>query len=63
MKTRLIPKKKMVGRSVKELHITTKTDVFAFGVVLTELITGKRALMRDNREPNKMKSLITVVSL
>lgn len=43
--------------------MTSKTDVFAFGVVLAELITGHRALLRDNRESTKMKSLITVVSL
>ncbi|TKY69902.1 LysM domain receptor kinase 3 [Spatholobus suberectus] len=47
--------------SVKELQVTIKTDVFAFGVVLSELITGKRALFRDNQEANNMKSLITVV--
>ncbi|KAL6294461.1 hypothetical protein ACE6H2_002603 [Prunus campanulata] len=47
--------------SVKELQVTHKTDVFAFGVVLVELITGQRALFRDNREPEKMKSLITVI--
>ncbi|CAN4100397.1 unnamed protein product [Withania somnifera] len=47
--------------SVKELQITTKTDVFAFGVVLAELITGKRALIRENGDPNKMKSLISII--
>lgn len=48
--------------SVKELQVTAKTDVFAFGVVLAELITGQRALIRDNREPTRMKSLITLIS-
>ncbi|XP_047322822.1 lysM domain receptor-like kinase 3 isoform X2 [Impatiens glandulifera] len=47
--------------SIKELQVTTKTDVFAFGVVLAELVTGSRALVRDTEEPEKLKSLITVV--
>ncbi|KAL2347384.1 hypothetical protein Fmac_001384 [Flemingia macrophylla] len=46
--------------SVKELQVTIKTDVFAFGVVLAELITGKRALFRDNQEANNMKTLVKV---
>ncbi|KAG2589239.1 lysM domain receptor-like kinase 3 [Panicum virgatum] len=47
--------------SVLELHMTTKSDVYAFGVVLAELITGLRALIRDNKEVNKMKSLIAIM--
>jgi serine/threonine protein kinase len=41
--------------------MTTKSDVYAFGVVLAELLTGLRALVRDNKEANKTKSLITIV--
>ncbi|KAG0495097.1 hypothetical protein HPP92_006091 [Vanilla planifolia] len=47
--------------SLLEYQTSTKTDVFAFGVVLAELITGYRALIRDNTETTKMKSLITVM--
>ncbi|KAM1129064.1 hypothetical protein ACFX2I_038850 [Malus domestica] len=47
--------------SVRELQMTSKTDVYAFGVVVAELITGQSAIFRDNREPKRMKSLISVI--
>lgn len=51
-----------LDRLVHELQMTTKADVFAFGVVLAELITGRHALLWDNKEPTKMKSLISIVN-
>ncbi|GFZ03886.1 protein kinase superfamily protein [Actinidia rufa] len=49
------------SESISELQTTCKTDVFAFGVVLAELITGQRALVHDNREPKKTKSLVSLM--
>ena len=44
------------------MQTTSKTDVFAFGVVLAELITGQRALARDKQDPDRLKTLVSVVS-
>lgn len=44
------------------MQTTSKTDVFAFGVVLAELITGQQALARDKHDPKKLKTLVAVVS-
>nr|GEW04778.1 LysM domain receptor-like kinase 3 [Tanacetum cinerariifolium] len=51
----------LAPESISEMQTTSKTDVFAFGVVLAELITGQPALARDKKEPNKLKTLISVI--
>ncbi|CAI0547450.1 unnamed protein product [Linum tenue] len=54
----------MAPECVRELQITTKTDVFAFGVVLAELITGRNAVVHDHLQPSGMKSLaMTMVKI
>ncbi|KAF8037084.1 hypothetical protein BT93_B0100 [Corymbia citriodora subsp. variegata] len=49
-------------RSVRELQMTSKGDVYAFGVVLAEIITGQRALARDDRDPNKFRTLVSTMA-
>ncbi|KAJ0790130.1 putative protein kinase RLK-Pelle-LysM family [Helianthus annuus] len=51
----------LAPESISEMQTTSKTDVFAFGVVLAELITGQKALARDKQEPNKLKTLVSVI--
>ncbi|KAI3820745.1 hypothetical protein L1987_08293 [Smallanthus sonchifolius] len=51
----------LAPESISEMQTTSKTDVFAFGVVLAELITGQQALARDKQEPNKLRTLVSVI--
>ncbi|KAI3673531.1 hypothetical protein L6452_39654 [Arctium lappa] len=51
----------LAPESISEMQTTSKTDVFAFGVVLAELITGQRALARDKQDPNRLKTLVSVI--
>ncbi|CAN0901191.1 LysM domain receptor-like kinase 3 [Linum grandiflorum] len=52
----------MAPESVRELQITTKSDVFAFGVVLAELVTAQNAVVIDRLEPTRIKSLAITIT-
>lgn len=41
-------------------HLTVKSDVYTFGVVLLELVTGMRVI--DNTRPTNQQNLVTWVS-
>jgi chitin elicitor receptor kinase 1 len=51
-----------VCRYAKYGDVSTKVDVFAFGVVLYELISAKEAVVRANDSPSESKGLISLVS-
>lgn len=50
-------------RYAKYGDVSTKVDVYAFGVVLYELISAKEAVVRANDSGSESKGLIVLVSL
>lgn len=42
-------------------EVSPKIDVYAFGVVLFELISGKEAIVRTNEPENESKGLVALV--
>jgi len=42
-------------------EVSPKIDVYAFGVVLFELISGKQAIVKTNEAKNESKGLVALV--
>ncbi|KAL3748155.1 hypothetical protein ACJRO7_009394 [Eucalyptus globulus] len=47
--------------SFRKLQMTSKGDVYDFGVVLAEIVTGQCALARDDRDPNNFRTLVSTM--
>ncbi|KAL3748158.1 hypothetical protein ACJRO7_009397 [Eucalyptus globulus] len=47
--------------SFRKLRLTSKGDVYDFGVVLAEIVTGQCALARDDRDPNNFRTLVSTM--
>lgn len=50
----------MLGRFAMTGHLTSKSDVYSYGVVLLELLTGRKPV--DPSLPRGQQSLVTWVS-
>lgn len=55
------PSESFLCRYAQYGDVSSKIDVYAFGVVLYELISSKEAIVRTNEPENESKGLVALV--